>query len=221
MPELKKIFVSAMDCEADAIVENFTGTRTETAFGRRVIYGEIAGESSAVVVSGIGKSNAAAATQYALSLGAGVLINAGVAGGLRAEMKVAELYEVRAAVQYDFDLCQLNGTSIGTLAEYRTPELPLATAGLYPQAVLGTGDRFNDDEKDFLLLHDTLGASLRDMEGGAIAHVALRAQRPCYMLKCVSDVHGSGSTTDQYTQNLGRALKALSAAIVPFFKEVK
>ena len=65
---------------------------------------------------------------------------------------------------------------------------------------------------------DDVKADLRDMEGGAIAHVALRAGVPCRMLKSVSDVAGSGSTTDQYLANLKRALAALSAAVPAFFK---
>ena len=65
---------------------------------------------------------------------------------------------------------------------------------------------------------DTLKADLRDMEGAAIAHVALRAGVRCRMVKSVSDVAGSGSTTDQYLANLKVALASLSAAIPAFYK---
>ncbi|MCQ2378237.1 MAG: 5'-methylthioadenosine/S-adenosylhomocysteine nucleosidase [Victivallaceae bacterium] len=219
---MKKVFVAAMDCEAEAIAGNFNDRKEKTLFGRRVIEGNIGGEETAVIVSGIGKSNAAAATQCALSsLGAQILVNAGVAGGLRGNMRVAELFEVRYAVQYDFDLTQLNGTPLGTLNEYKTPELPLATTGKYPGVILGTGDRFNDNENDYRLLVETFGAGLCDMEGGAVAHVALRANVRCYMLKSISDVHGSGSTSQQYLKNLDRALKTLSEAIPGYFSAIR
>ncbi len=217
---LDKVFVIAMDNEAAAVTAHFADVAEETVFGRRVIRGTLGGEPTAVVVSGVGKTNAAAAAQLALALfNPRVLLNAGVAGGLRETMKVAEIYRVRAAVQYDFDLAQINGTKVGTLNEYATRELPLDLAGnTAPEALLATGDRFNDSEVDFRFLVDDVQADLRDMEGAAIAHVARRARVPCRSLKSVSDVHGSGSTTDQYLANLKVALASLSSAIPNFFK---
>ena len=213
----KKVFVIAMDNEAAAVTAHFADVSESMVFGRRVIRGTLAGDPCAVIVAGIGKSNAAAATQLALSLfEPGEILNAGVAGALHAPMQVAEVYQVRAAVQYDFDLAQINGTKIGTLNEYKERELPLSVAGNFPQAVLGTGDRFNDSKADWLFLVNDVKADLRDMEGAAIAHVALRAGVRCRMLKSVSDVAGSGSTTDQYLANLKVALDALSAAIPSF-----
>ncbi|MCQ2352878.1 MAG: 5'-methylthioadenosine/S-adenosylhomocysteine nucleosidase [Victivallaceae bacterium] len=222
MQKIDKVFVVAMDCEAETVTRHLSDIAETTRWGHRVVTGKLNDEMCAVVVSGIGKSNAAAAAQLALSLfDAKILLNAGVAGGLQKSMCVAELYEVKAAVQYDFDLTQLNHTPMGTLNEYQTPELPLAVTGKFPSAILGTGDRFNDDADDFKLLTSVIGATLRDMEGGAIAHVALRAQVPCYSLKGVSDVAGSASTTEQYLKNLSVALEKLAAAIPGFFAAVK
>ena len=65
---------------------------------------------------------------------------------------------------------------------------------------------------------DDVKADLRDMEGAAIAHVAYRAGVKFRSIKSVSDVAGSGSTTDQYLANLKIALSSLSAAIPAFFK---
>ena len=216
---VRKVFVIAMDNEAAAVTAHFEGASEETVFSRRVIRGTLDGEPTAIVVAGIGKSNAAAAAQLALCLfNPEVLLNVGVAGALHAPMKVAEIYRVRAAVQYDFDLAQINGTKVGTLNEYADREIPLAVAGALPQAVLGTGDRFNDSKADHAFLVDDVKADLRDMEGAAIAHVALRAGVRCRMVKSVSDVAGSGSTTDQYLANLKVALASLSAAIPAFYK---
>ena len=88
----EKVFVVAMDNEADAVTAHFVGVSESTVFGRRVIRGTLGGEPTAVVVSDIGKSNAAAATQLALSLfGPREILNAGVAGGLRDSMRIAEV----------------------------------------------------------------------------------------------------------------------------------
>ena len=215
----RKVFVIAMENEAATVIAHLDGTSEETLFGRRVVRGTLGGEPTAVIVAGIGKVNAAAAAQLALSaFGAQVLLNVGVAGALHAPMKVAEIYRVRAAVQYDFDLAQLNGTKVGTLNEYAERELPLDLAGnILPEALLATGDRFNDSKVDYRFLVDDVKADLRDMEGAAIAQVARRAGVPFRSIKSVSDVAGSGSTTDQYLANLKTALAALTAAVPAFF----
>lgn len=217
---LRKVFVVAMDNEAAAVTAHFAAVAEESVFGRRIVTGTLAGEPTAVVVSGVGKVNAAAATQLALCLfNPEVLLNVGVAGALHAPMQVAEIYRVRAAVQYDFDLAQINGTKIGTLNEYQDREIPLDLAGnALPEALLATGDRFNDSQVDYRFLVDDVKADLRDMEGAAIAHVAYRAGVKFRSIKSVSDVAGSGSTTDQYLANLKIALSSLSAAIPAFFK---
>lgn len=216
---LRKVFVVAMDCEAAAVTAHFADAAEETAFGRRIVTGLFGGEPTAVVVSGVGKANAAAAAQLALArFRPDVLLNVGVAGALHAPLQVAEVYRVRAAVQYDFDLAAVNGTPVGTLNEYAAREIPLDDAGGgLPLALLATGDRFNDSPADHRFLVEDVKADLRDMEGGAVAHVARRAGVACRALKAVSDVAGSGSTADQYRANLARALQALSDALPAFF----
>ena len=58
-----------------------------------------------------------------------------------------------------------------------------------------------------------LGASVKDMEGAAIAHVCELNGVPCRMLKCISDVHGKGAMTGQYKDNLAKALACLRSAL--------
>ena len=207
-----KTFVIAMDCEAETVTRHLAGLKEETLYGRRVVRGTLNGEDTAVVVSGIGKGNAAAATQLALQLSGGgaPVLNLGVAGAVDGSMGVGDLYEVSEAVQYDFDLTELNGTEMGTLNERTSPYIPCAAAGRLPAKILGSGDRFNDSAEDNALLR-RLGIGLRDMEGGAIAHVCERAGVPCSMWKCVSDVHGSGATPEQYKENLAACLERLAA----------
>ncbi len=204
-------YVIAMDNEAACVVDNMTETLESVEYGRRVISGKLGGERVLVVVSGVGKANAAAATQFAIQSGATEIRNIGVCGGFEPQMKVGELYEVDRAVQYDFDLAKINGTEVGVLNERRTPHIPLATDGVHPAKTLGSADRFTDGDEDFPLLRH-LGVGLRDMEGAAIAHVCERAGVPLRSLKCVSDLVGSDAT-DQYAANLARCLKILTAEL--------
>lgn len=210
-----------MDSEAKPVVDNMTGKRETSVHGRKVVYGKICGVDTAVVVCGVGKVNAAAATEYAINcLGADKIINTGVAGGLNKSTAVGEIYEIYRAVQYDFDLVDLNGTPMGTLNEYDEPYLGVNTVGAYPLKSLGTGDRFNDSRADFLLLTDELNADIRDMEGGAIAHVCKHAGVPFYSFKAISDVAGNGATPEQFNKNLQVCVKALGENTEKFFTAV-
>lgn len=191
---MKRAFVIAMTNEAEAV--------------RPAV-----GPDDLFFVCGVGKVNAAAATQQAIDAGATEIVNAGVCGGFDPQMKVGDVFEVSSAVEYDFDLAQLNGTRVGQLDEMDTPYLPLAVSGKSPTRVLATGDRFNDSDDDLSVLSD-LGCTLRDMEGAAIAHVCVKAGVTCRALKCVSDVKGRGSMTGQYCENLARCLECLRNAVI-------
>ena len=187
-----RAFVIAMASEADAV-------RPWLRPGDRLL------------VSGVGKVNAAAATQRAISEGATEIWNAGLAGGFDPAMSVGACYAVDRAAEYDFDLSRVNGTAVGVHDERTTPYFACATSGLegLPVATLATGDRFTDSPADLSVLA-ALGATLRDMEGAAVAHVCEANGVPCRLVKCVSDVCGQGSMTGQYRHNRDRALAALS-----------
>lgn len=209
-----RAYVIAMDCEAACVRDRMADAFVSREYGRTVVSGRLGGERVLLVVSGVGKSNAAAATQFAIQSGADEIVNLGVCGGFEPQMKIGDLYEVDRAVQYDFDLAQLNGTAVGVLNERTSPYIPLRTTGRHPAKTLATGDHFNDNTADLPLLA-SLGAGLRDMEGAAVAHVCETAGVPCRALKCVTNVLGAGAT-GQYAENLARCLAILSEAAADY-----
>ena len=215
-----KVFVISMDNEAQCVIDNLQDASETREFGRRVVRGSLNGEPTAVYVSGIGKSNAAATTQMAIQAGADTVINLGVAGGLDPAIKVADIYEVDSAVQYDFDLSAVNGTMVGTLDERDTPYIPLATVGKFPSMLIATGDRFNDSDEDNDLLLNVLVCQLRDMECAAVAQICEAAGVRCVAFKCVTDVRGQGAMTGQYVDNLKGCLAKLKAEVPGLFEAV-
>lgn len=205
--------VIAMDKEAEILLESMETENMRTVYGKTVHIGKAFGHDVALVVCGVGKVNAAAGACAAISAGADVILNFGVAGGLRPERtEVAEVYLIDKAVQYDFDLVQLSGKPMGTLDGETENFLPLFTpvALDYPRRALGTGDRFNDSSVDHALLLE-LGCDIRDMECGAVVEVCKYAGVSCVSVKAISDVYGSGSTTEQYRKNCKLALLNLKA----------
>lgn len=213
-----KCFIIALESEAKPVIVHMTQTRTTTRCGKKIVQGKLCDEDVAVVICGVGKVNAGAGAQYAIDmLGADAIINVGLAGGLNDRLRIGNIYCISAAVQYDFDLVQLNKTTIGTLNEFKENYLPLTTVSGYPAKKLATGDRFNDDEDDRALLTRVLQADIRDMEGGAIAQVCAHAGVRAYSFKVISDLAGSESTTDQFTKNLALCAKTLEENIKNIF----
>lgn len=214
--------VIAMQSEADILLNDMQ-IEKKLSFGNKNVYlGTAYNKELALCICGVGKVNAALGSQLLIStFHVDKLLNFGVAGGLNNTTALCLVYQIEAAVQFDFDLVDLNGTKIGTLNEYEENYLPAQTfAGNFEKRKLGTADRFNDSPVDFKLLTEELNADIRDMEGGAIIQTALAAQLPVYMVKAISDVAGSGSTTEQYLQNRDKALANLKAALPVIFEEL-
>ena len=212
--------VIAMQSEADILLDEMKITRSLSVSGKKIHIGTAYGKEVALCVCGVGKVNAALGTQLLVSkFDANKLLNFGVAGSLNANTKLCQVYQIEAATQFDFDLVQLNGTKIGTLNEYEENYLHL---NLFPETFekrkLATADRFNDSEADYKLLTEELGADIRDMEGGAIVQAAYATQLPVYAIKAISDVAGSGSTTEQFLINKDKALQNLKAALPAIFE---
>ncbi len=211
--------VIAMESEAEILLDHMEIENIQTIYGKTVHFGKAFGKDVLLVVSGVGKVNAAAGACAAIAKGADVILNFGVAGGLNEKTEVSEVYLIDKAVQYDFDCVQLNGKKIGTLDGEEDNFIPLTVPKEldFPRRTLGTGDRFNDSPVDHKLLVEELGCDIREMEGGAIAQICKYAGLPFVSVKAISDVYGSGSTTDQFRKNLRLALLNLKAFLGEIF----
>ena len=213
--------ITAMQNEAHALLRHAETDREYTLYGKKICEGRAFGKRFALIAAGIGKSNAAAAAMLALSgLNAKTLLNFGLAGGISQQADIAEVFRIVRAVQYDFDLSEVNGTPKGTLDEYDTPYLPLKDGqSVFKKATLATGDKLTASLADLPLLN-ALGTDLRDMEGAAIAHVAFAAGVPLYAYKAVSNKIGADSVA-QYREFTRRALESLSDGMEKIFAEIE
>jgi len=213
--------VVAMDSEAEVLLDSMEIENIQTIFGKTVHFGKAYGQDLLLVVCGVGKVNAAIGACAAIQKGADLILNFGVAGGIGDSTQVTDVYLIQKAVQYDFDLTQLNGGEIGTLNEETENFLPLFTPKEidFPRRALGSGDRFNDSPADHeLLVH--LGVDIRDMEGAAIAQACKTASIPCVLVKAISDKYAAGSTTEQYKKNLRLAMLNLKAFLGEIFTAI-
>ena len=214
-----KCFVIAMQGEAKPVLDWLENLKV---IEKDLYEGTLFNEKVAVIVCGVGKVNAACGAQLAIDkYSPEVIINLGVAGGLNEKLEVGAVYCIDKAVQYDFDLAQLNGTPKGTLNEYEQPYLSLSAGTSFPKMRLATADRFNDDRADFEFITKTLGADIRDMEGAAIAQVCLKRGVKCVAYKIISDIAGRGSTTEQFTENLKLCYKSMGANLKQIMQDLE
>lgn len=214
--------VIAMESEAEILLHNARIAAQKTICGKKTYEGEAYGKQFVLIVCGVGKVNAAIGATIALTLySPEAILNFGVAGGLNEKTSLCAVYAIDKAVQFDFDLTQLNGGQIGTLDEYTENYLSFATHPLsLEKRALGSSDRFNDSRADYELLTKTLKADIRDMEGAAILQAAKSAGVKAFSVKTISDVAGSGSTTEQFLKNKAAALENLEKALPGIFAAI-
>ncbi len=212
--------IIAMQNEADALLKQARTARKYTLFGKDVYEGEAFGRPFRLLLAGVGKTNAASAAMLAVSaLKADRLLNFGLAGGISQAAQLGKIFRIARAVQYDFDLSEVNGTPKGTLNEYAEPYFPLAGGDTaFARGALATGDKLTNSLSDLPLLYG-LAADVRDMEGGAVAHVAHFSGVPLYSYKAVSNKIGAESVA-QYREYTARALDALAENMQTIFGEI-
>lgn len=216
-----KVFVVAMPKEANAIRENFELHVTANLFGFEVTRGLIHKEESAIVVSGVGKSNAAAATMLAIAeFKPEAIINIGLAGGLDSTLQPGFIVKVNKVVQSDFNLCGVDGVPIGTIDDRDSPFFRLNGPFTERPVVCATNDRFISDMNDALILRRTFCADVCDMELGAIAHVCSKAFVPLYSWKVISDMAAGSPPPIQYRQNMERGIWVIKENAAKLYQEV-
>jgi nucleoside phosphorylase len=136
-----------------------------------------------LVLSGIGKTNAALATSYMIrELGCRRIINAGAAGSTGQGCDVGDIYHIERVIEYDRPKMPFGGKRI--LIPDVFPGFEFATLATQDRPVLAPSRR--EKISPF--------AELVDMEGASVVHASRLFQAQCYLFKIVSDTieHSSG-----------------------------
>lgn len=134
------------------------------------------GKNLALIISGIGKANAAmAALLLSFKLSPGIIYNFGAAGALKDNFPLGGIYQIKKGTEPDRPPLK----NIKIL--YYTP---LRLEG-FEEAVLATQDQAVVDPKKRKELSSI--ADLADMEGAAVVQACKKVQTPCVLFKFVSD----------------------------------
>ena len=199
--------VFAMECEAEGFI-NLCKVVSEKVWGGQKCY-ELSfdGKQFSLIVCGIGKVNAAAATVKLIEGGATQIFNAGLCGAISDNLSVGEVVSVSQCIQYDFDLSNLDHCKKGKIPNMESEFFNLSTLDGFDFGVCASGDRFSNSEKDKKML-SKMGADIREMELAAVAQVCELYNIPLFSVKSVSNVTGKQSSTS-YAKNKDFALSRL------------
>lgn len=212
--------VVALYSEAKGIIEKTSAVEKTAKNGKKVYFGSIENNNFVLILSGIGKVNAAFSTQYLIdNYPVEYIVNFGSVGAIAYKAEILNYYAVDKCCQYDFDLSALDNVSIGYIQDYDrvyfTPETDKLS--FLSATSLASSDRFTEKETDIKTVSD-LNCTLFDMEGGAIAQVCTANGIPYYIFKGVTDVHGSGNDQNTFYKNLNKVCEGFYDIFIKAFK---
>jgi len=205
------LILAALPEEADALFPG-TGAPEPGPFAIRRLAAH--GHTLAIATTGLGKVNAALAAGM-LAADTDMVLMTGTCGALGA---APGAYWLAEALQHDY-----GATHPGLFRRYRAGDWPMGDPGEahfaampdpglgLPHARIASGDSFvacPDAAADL----QSLGATLVDMEVGAVAQAAARLGLPWAAIKAVTDEANDASGGD-FNANLARAARVAAAEV--------
>ena len=194
--------IGAMDKEINALLSQLKDVEEKTMAGMTFHRGKLWDNDAVIVKCGVGKVNMAVCTQLLIDLyEVDMLINTGIAGGLHKDINVGDIVISSDAMQHDVDVTG-RGFKPGEIPFMETsvfkadPEL-VAMAELACRIVnpdigcfvgrVVTGDQFVSDAAKRAEIIKNFEPCCVEMEGGAMAQVAVLNKVPFLIVRAVSD----------------------------------
>lgn len=212
--------ITAMDEELNAVLSRVTEIKEVYYRNLKIYTGLLNNQKVALMVSGVGKVNAAIATTILITQFENVkaIINVGIAGSLNKDIKTGDVVVATKVAQWDIDLTAFD---VKKGFDYN-PECKTADKRLYTviqQAIpverkvfvgpMVTSDQFVYSKEQLDEIKKYYPEALcTDMEGGAIAQAAAYHDIPFAIIRSISD-----NTTEDENQMTYSELKESACKI--------
>jgi len=222
--------VVAMDEEREEIVNLMKDVELEQVYNLRFLKGTIEGKKCIVIKCGVGKVNAARATQVMLDhFKIDYIINLGVAGALSSMLDVGDVVIAKKVVQHDFDITAFGHskgyiTGVGAFIESNhnlleefssvLEEMPERNYKI-KMGIVATGDIFCTESWMKDKIRAKFNADVVDMECAAIAQVCYLSEKPFIAIRSISD-SPNGNNVSVYDNNLKFASKRCANILKEF-----
>jgi len=224
--------IGAMQVEIEGLLSSTKNKKNITIADTIITTGKLNGASVAICRSGIGKVHAAvAATAMLLKLPKiNLMINLGVAGGIKKGIKQGDFVVAKESIQHDVDLSG-EGLPIG-LVEGRedrsfysdktaVQKICAVLKNLNYTHTAGTivsGDQFIHDKNKVNWLKEEFAADAVDMETAIIAHVCSLFKVPFLAVRSMSD-NADGGAIEDYHEFVKKAAERSISAVKAFVGE--
>ena len=211
--------VAAMESEIAAIKEATEIEQTYTVAGLDFCVGQVDQTNVVVVECGMGKVNAALATQILIDrFQVTAIINIGCAGSLNDELDIGDFVVSTEVVQHDYDITALGYEKgeipyIGKVSFEADANLiqvaceAIAQAAPDRKVVTGricTGDQFISTEEQKQTIIESMGGMCAEMEGAAVGQTATVNGVPFVVIRAMSDKSNSAEDFTNYVDQVTR-----------------
>ena len=189
--------VFAMKEELDALKKYIIIEKEYKIFELTFIEGTLHNQKMYLVESGVGKVNAARATQILIdNFKVDYILNIGVAGGVYTNLKVGDIVVGDKLYQHDFDITAFNHNkgyipNIGDYVETDRYLLEKTKELNYDSVVYGniaSGDIFCTEASMSAKINSKFNALCVEMEGAAVAQVCYLSLIPFLIVRSISDI---------------------------------
>lgn len=200
--------IGAMQEEVELLQKTIGTVTVKNVAGMDFYIGTFKGKEIITVESGIGKVNAAIATQILIDIfGADCIINTGVAGAISKELNIGDVVISTDAVHHDFTT---PGDPYGYIprmnkqffeADKELIEIAKKASEVYCKnnvfvGRIASGDQFISETTQKSFISTNFKAMCAEMEGASIAHTAYVNDVPFVIIRSISDNADTGAVCD-------------------------
>lgn len=202
--------ICAMEEELAPLKRIMSIKESRTKARMEFIEGTLEAKDVVMVISGIGKVNAAVCAQIlADDYHVTHLINVGVAGGVKENIQPMDVVVAKALLQHDMDVTAF-GLKRGEIPRFESSLFQsdekltaLALEGSRKnedytthEGIIVSGDQFISSKEKIEDLLETFDAAACEMEGAAIAQAADLNHIPFTVIRAISDNANTGASMD-------------------------
>ena len=222
--------ITAMKEEKEAVKNIMTNIEIEEKYNLRFLKGKIKNQECVLVECGVGKVNAARATQIMIdNFKLSYIINLGSAGAINPMLDIGDVVIGKHVVQHDFDITAF-GHSKGYITglgdkvicdrqlvdefEQVIKSLPERNYKI-KLGIVATGDIFLTESWMKNKILGKFNADIVDMECAAIAQVCELGKIPFIVVRSISDTP-NGENTHAFYENLKLASKRCANILKEF-----
>ena len=226
---MKKVgLIFAMEEELNAFIKDISILNEYDIFDLHFFHTIINDNECILVISGVGKVNAARTAQILIdNYHVDMIVNVGVAGGVSTNLAIGDIVIGDKMVQHDFDITAFKHEkgyipNVGVYIKSDEYLVKLAEEALidnnylYQKGVIASGDIFCTEEAMSNKIATKFNALCVEMEGASIAQVCFLSHIPFIVLRSISDIPNNNNvvTYEEFLESSSKKVAVVLKKII-------